>query len=127
MSLTVKAVGEIDAQTARAVIDGLSAPAPREKIIEWLTVCAVKTASAKDDDMTSDLKLRVFADDLLQYPGDIVRHVLKEWPSRSKWFPVWKELEDQVQEMAGLRPQIVDKVRSRISRPTQIQASGEGQ
>jgi hypothetical protein len=127
MSLRVRTEGEIDAAKAEAIINGLSAPAPYAKIIEWLTVCAVLTAHPKDDAMSSDLKMKAFASQLAGYPGDIVAHVLKEWPNKNKWFPTWAELLADIDEMSGLRPDIVDRVRSRISRPAQIQASGEGQ
>ena len=114
MSLRVKRADVVDHAGAKAVIDGLAAPAPRASIIEWLTICAVKTVSARDDDMASDLNMKVFADDLGQYPGDIVHHVLKEWPERNKWFPSWSELRDEIDRLSGLRPEIIRRVRSRL-------------
>lgn len=118
MSLTVKLADEVDAKTAHAALNGLSAPASEADINEWLTICAVKTAHAKDDEMTSDLKLRVYATDLAAYPGDVVRHVLKEWPNNNKWFPVWQELCAEIERMAGLRPQIVERVRIKLGNRT---------
>lgn len=115
MSLTVRLADQIDADRARSVLGGLSGPAKREQIVEWLTICAIKTAHAKDDDMSSELKLKVFTSELLQFPGDIVRHVLAKWPSKSKWFPTWKELEDEITQLAGIRPQIIQRVQERLN------------
>jgi len=114
MDLTVKLADQVDVDRVNGVLKGLSAPAPKSKIIEWLTICAVKTGHAKQDDMSSELKLKVYADDLSKFPGDIVRHVLAEWPSKSSWFPHWKELEDEIASLSGIRPQIISRVSARI-------------
>lgn len=114
MSLTVKLAEDVNVDGAEATLSGLAAPAPRADIVEWLTMCAVLTAMPRDDDMTSDLKLRAFAERLSEHPGDIVRHVLKEWPESNKWFPTWSELRIEIDRMAGIRPAIIDRVRARL-------------
>jgi hypothetical protein len=115
MSLTVRLADQIDADRAHSILSGLSGPATRDQIVEWLTICAVKTAHPKDDDMSSELKLKVFTSELLRFPGDIVRHVLATWPSKSKWFPTWKELEDEITRLGGIRPQIIERVQERLN------------
>ena len=114
MSLMVRQVGEIDMAGAKAVIDGLAAPAPRSSIIEWLTICAVKTVSSRDDDTASDLKLKMFASKLQEYPGDVVKNALDAWPDTHKWFPTWSELRTEIERMADIRPAIVERVRQKI-------------
>ncbi|TNE58633.1 MAG: hypothetical protein EP341_03185 [Sphingomonadales bacterium] len=114
MSLTVKLADEVDLETAEKTLNGLTAPAPKDSIIEWLTMCAVLTASAKDDDMTSDLKLKLFASKLSAYPGDVVKHALDAWPDTHKWFPTWSELLTEIERMSDIRPAIVERVREKI-------------
>lgn len=114
MSLTVTPSGSLDRDKATQIVDALAAPAPADKLTEWLTVCAVLTAQPRDDDMTSDLKLRVYAEKLAQWPGDVVRHVLDEWPSKSKWFPTWNEMEAALDRHNAHRPMVVQKVREVI-------------
>lgn len=123
MSLIVKLDETVDAEGAQAVLSGLTAPAPMSDIIEWLTICAVKTVHAKGDDMSSDLKMKVFASDLMDYPGDVVRHVLKEWPTSNKWFPSWSELVAQIDAMSGNRPAIVQRVGGALRRPRSVGGS----
>ncbi|MEH6743887.1 hypothetical protein [Hyphomonas sp.] len=115
MSLTVKLADQIDSDRAKSILAGLSGPAPAGKITEWLTVCAVLTASPRDDDMTSDLKLKAFEAQLAKYPGDIVRHVLAMWPDKNKWFPTWAELKSEIERLEGIRPQIIDRVQERLN------------
>jgi len=116
MSLTVTASDSPDRETAERIIAGLSAPAPQDKIIEWLTTCAVLTAAPRDDDMTAEFRLRVFANELANYPGDIVRQTLADWPRKSKWFPAWRELQDVLEKHCGIRPMLVDHVKRELRR-----------
>jgi len=118
MSLTVKLAEDVDMAMVDKTLDGLTAPAPLSSIIEWLTMCAVLTASPKDDDMTSELKLKMFASKLQDYPGDVVKHALDAWPDTHKWFPTWSELRKEVELMADIRPAIVERVRQKIGART---------
>ena len=114
MSLTVTSSDSPDRDTAERIVNALSAPAPHEKIMEWLTICAVLTAAPRDDDMTAEFRMKVFAGELANYPGDIVRQALSDWPHKSKWFPAWRELQDVLEKHRGIRPMLVDRVRESI-------------
>lgn len=114
MSLIVTCSASPEADTAERVVSGLLAPAPIEKLVEWITICAVLTAQPREDDMTSELKLKAYAQELARYPGDIVRHVLAEWPRRSKWFPAWAELQAALDKQLGYRPVLAEKVRAEL-------------
>jgi hypothetical protein len=116
MSLTVTPSGSLEAERAERIVSALEAPAPQAKLIEWVTLCAVLTAQPRDDDMTSELKLRAYVEKLAEYPGDIVREVLSDWPGKSKWFPTWAELKAALDKHAGVRPLLVDRVRAEIKR-----------
>lgn len=115
MTLTVTPSESLEADKAERIIEGLSAPAPIAKLTEWLTVCAALTAAPRDDDMTSELRLRVYTQKLAEFPGDVVRKVLADWPSQSKWFPVWAELEAAMNREMGIRPRLIEQVRRRVN------------
>lgn len=114
MTLTVTPSELLEADKAARIIDALQAPAPVAKLTEWLTVCAALTAAPRDDDMTSELRLRVYTQKLADFPGDVVRKVLAEWPSKSKWFPVWAELEAAMNREMGIRPRLIEQARRHI-------------
>lgn len=116
MSLTVTSSDSLETETAEKIVDALGAPAPRDKLIEWITVCAVLTVATKDDELSGELKMRAYAERLAEFPGDIVHAVLEEWPRKSKWFPAWAELEAAIQKHMGIRPLLIDRVRSEIRR-----------
>ena len=115
MTLTVTPSESLEADKAERIIEGLAAPAPIAKLTEWLTVCAALTAAPRDDDMTSELRLRVYTQKLAEFPGDVVRKVLADWPSQSKWFPVWAELEAAMNREMGIRPRLIEQVRRRVN------------
>ena len=111
MTLTVTPSELLEADKAERIIDALEAPAPIAKLTEWVTVCAALTAAPRDDDMTSELRLRVYTQKLADFPGDVVRKVLADWPSQSKWFPVWAELEAAMDREMGIRPRLIQQAR----------------
>ena len=111
MTLTVTPSESLEADKAERIIDALGAPAPVSKLTEWLTMCAVLTAAPRDDDMTSELRLKVFTQKLADFPGDVARKVLADWSSQSKWFPVWAELEAAMNREMGIRPRLIEQAR----------------
>lgn len=115
MTLTVTPSESLEADKAERIIDALGAPAPVSKLTEWLTVCAALTAAPRDDDMTSELRLRVYTQKLADFPGDVVRKVLADWPSQSKWFPVWAEMEAAMNREMGIRPRLIEQARRCIN------------
>lgn len=101
----------MDLDRAGKIIDALDAPAPIEKIIEWLTLCAALTAIAKEEDASATLKLKAYAERLCDYPGDVVHKALKEWPDKNKWFPTWAELRAECEVQCGKRGEFVNEAR----------------
>lgn len=100
-----------DMATVEAIIDGLMAPAPAEKLDEWIGVCALLTSGAREDSDTSDARLMAYKAKLSEYPGDVVRAALMEWPDLSKWFPTWAELKDRLDRHMSIRPRLAEHVR----------------
>jgi len=60
----------------------------------------------KQDDLT--LMISAYADELSHFPGDIVHHVLMEWPNKSRWFPAWHDLFDNLSWRTNKRQFLLD-------------------
>lgn len=114
MSLAVQATGEVNTDTATRIVNGLMAPANDQKIIEWLTICAALTVDKKEDAASSEVRLHAYVSKLRQYPGDVVRKTLDEWPDRSKWFPAWEDLAKAMHAEMGIRGSVVERVRDLV-------------
>lgn len=73
------------------VRQSLSPMEPTETLTELTKVFVRTTARAQDHD---DLKLRlvVYAEDLSEYPADVARYALREWPKLSTWWPTTHDL-----------------------------------
>lgn len=87
---------------AITTIQSAMKPADTERITGWLAEMSVKCAFKQQTDFTGELTLRVYARDLQEYPADVVRQVLRDWPNGSKWWPTWSELREKLE--AGVRP-----------------------
>lgn len=71
-------------------------PMSRLECLKLLTETFIRTAPRAQT--TDDLKLRlaVYESDLSEYPADIVRYALREWPKHNVFWPVTKELLDMI-------------------------------
>lgn len=65
----------------------------------WLGEVMLLTARRKEDDDDLAARLHVYTRRLSEYPKDMVRAVLREWPNRNKFFPTWCELKAALYEM----------------------------
>lgn len=54
------------------------------------------TARKKEDQISLDLAVAAYGEELLSYPREIVRKVLIGWPCKSDWWPTWKALSDEL-------------------------------
>jgi hypothetical protein len=106
---------DCDWHGVQRVLNELMAPAPVEQIVEWLTIMAMETASKDEGEVISKLRLKVLSERLTEYPGDVVRVVLREWPLRETFFPnAFKPLNDALSARMGNRRKIVMKLQEAI-------------
>lgn len=63
-------------------------------------VAAMRLSCVSRDISEKDLRAQteVYVQRLAEWPADAVLAALREWPSRSKWFPAWAELEALIRE-----------------------------
>lgn len=103
------------------VLNELMAPAPVDQIHEWLTIMAVETASKDEGEAVSQLRLKVLSERLQEFPGDVVRVTLHEWPMTNVFFPrAYKELHDALNVRMGNRKRIAAKLRHAIKKKTTL-------
>lgn len=118
MTLTVSSSGSLAHEPVRLILDALQAPAPTDKITEWLTICAGLTLATRDDDPAGNVRLKAYTAKLAEFPGDVVRKVLSDWPSKSKWFPAWAELQVQIHNEMSVRLSLIHQARRHLNRST---------
>lgn len=115
MTLTVTPCGSLAHEPIRLILDALKAPAPPERITEWLTLCAALTLAPRDDDTASNIRLKAYTAKLSEFPGDVVRKALADWPSKSKWFPAWAELQQLLHSEMSVRLSLIHQARRHLN------------
>lgn len=90
------AVPDQDLSSALALAKQSLSPMTRNERLKLLTETFIRTAPRQQS--TDDLKLRlgVYESDLAEFPADIVRYVLQEWPKNNMFWPTMKELYDRL-------------------------------
>lgn len=107
---------DCDWSGVRSVIDQLMAPAAEDDLMVWLGTLAMETAAKDEGDQANQFRLKVLANRLSGYPGDVVRAVLDEWPLKHTFFPnAFRELHIDLTERMGNRNLIARKLEKAIS------------
>lgn len=129
-SLTPKSVSlnpseATDWQQCGEIIAELVAPAPEEKLLEWLGMMAVLVAKQGQDQSVSRLELVAYARKLRGWPADVVRTVLDRYPDHHKWWPEWRDLRVMLGEAGHERMMLAEAFNRWIQAP-EFMARREG-
>ena len=87
-------------------------PAPVDRIAEELIKLRVVSAVKDGADIDMEIQAGAYADRLSRYPADCVIYVLRQWPSESKWWPTWFELEEKLSKWADERTVLLKDIPS---------------
>ena len=88
-------LGPVDADSlaaAREAVERLGRPLPEREIVTLLGRLRMMTKIRTEEQDDIKLALKVYAMELAEFPGAVVRHVLKTQPGHCKWWPAWEEL-----------------------------------
>jgi hypothetical protein len=99
-------VEELDGADLAGAIETVKlarSPAPEKAVIGWLAELSVQVAYRAQTEFNGELTLKVYARNLADYPADVVRDALREWPGQSKWWPTWHELKERLDLKAQRR------------------------
>jgi len=111
--------GEADAAALIAsdrLVSKALAPLPQPERAKLLMKLRHMTVSAVASQEDADLQMAAYADELGQYPADVVRHVLRTQPGLSKFWPAWAELHARLEPLARPRRLLCATIRDAIER-----------
>lgn len=53
-----------------------------------------------------EFQLSIYLERLVAWPADDVERVLAWWPTNSRWWPAWKDLQDQLPDLVFREQQL---------------------
>lgn len=74
---------------------------------EMASLTAKRTESGEDEEMT----VTAFMERLAEYPGDIVIDAIRGWPNKSRWWPTWFDLAEQINFWMEDRTRLISRHR----------------
>lgn len=89
--------------TLRPMVQRLTAPAGAEAVMRAAARCLAATVSRPTDQTDLKMKLAVFAEELAEFPEDVVATAFRKWAQREKWWPSLSEIRDQCQRLNRVR------------------------
>ncbi len=84
----------------RLVRETALAPASCAEIIKLLTLLKFMTASGVQNQQDIAAQIACYADELMGFPSDLVRHVLSTHPNISTFWPAWSEIFERLSRKA---------------------------
>lgn len=101
-------IAENDLAQAVKRVENWLEPAPPQLILAELT--RVRALTISRDQSTADLELvaAAYADELREYPADVVREVLREWPRTHRFWPTLCELVERMEHLVIPRKALLE-------------------
>lgn len=91
-------VNPIDPTAARDVLGWLDATSRRSgkvEMVQEITRCLSVTAARAKDQTDLKVMLAVMAEELSEFPADVVREALRTWAREEKWWPSLAEIRER--------------------------------
>jgi hypothetical protein len=88
---------------AHPIIERICKPAGRQVVMGAAGRCLNLTKARQQDGMDLRLMIEGFADELAEFPEDVVATAFRKWAQREKWWPSLAEIRDQCQRLNRVR------------------------
>lgn len=103
-------------EEARAEILEQQWPAEPSEIAMWLTRLDALTARQGKTEIDLELMIQAYIDKLSAYPADAIEAALDNLADKSKWFPAWAEIQEELDWLTRRRRFIVAELDRKIDR-----------
>jgi hypothetical protein len=110
---------ELDAAQARTLLERFESALPPvtiERLAAELTRVRLLTKGRNLDETDAELTVQAFAEELAEYPGQLVIEVLRYWPRSRQWFPTWQEFQELLRLKGGRMLAMIEALRARSRR-----------
>lgn len=129
-SMTIRSVAlnpspQTNWEACSQTIAELLAPADEESLVTWIGCMGALVAKKDQGGEVSELELLAYAQKLQEWPGDVVRDVLRRYPDENKWWPEWFDLRQMLASEAAERMALATAYRRWIEAP-EFMARREG-
>lgn len=106
-----------DLAVARLIADEALLPSPERMVLAELARLRALTVSR--DQSTTDLELiaAAYTDELVKYPPDAVKEVLREWPRSQRFWPSMAELTERLERLVKPRRALREALRNGYRAP----------
>lgn len=75
----------------------------RSELVQEVTRCLAVTVARERDQADLKAMLAVMAEELAEFPADVIRAELRAWARHEKWWPTLSELRARCQRAMRLR------------------------
>lgn len=101
--------GEVT-DTDRAVVEQLCRPLTSPELLAEFSKLDAKTKRKAGDEMDTAVMVAAYAEELQEYPADVVRYVLKMSARNNIFFPAWAELYEDLEFWGRRRMMLADAI-----------------
>jgi hypothetical protein len=114
----------LEINQARTILERSLMPLNGEECLNLLKELKVLTRPTPGTTDDLELQLVAYLKRLMDYPGDVVRHVLTTHPKFSPWWPAWQDLHERLELHTYRRRKMLEGLKATpISRPSSIAAT----
>lgn len=94
-------------RSAAQVVRSSMQPTTPNEVVALLTRLHTETKARPEHEFDLQAKLQIYTENIIGYPGDVVRHVLRSQSSMGVFWPAWAELKDRLEMHTSYRARLL--------------------
>jgi hypothetical protein len=109
-------VEQTDRSRAADLVWWTLAPADARMILGEIARLRAMTKARAESNTDLEMLAHVYAEELANYPPDVIRAACRGWARREKWWPSWAELKDCLDRAVRRRQALWDTLAGKVRR-----------
>lgn len=103
-----------DLHTALALTTRCLRPCPQPFVISQLAKCDMVTKARPEHEADTEARSTIFAEDLCEFPADVVAEAFRFWRRTEKWSPTVADIRERCWRLAAVRQSARVKLQAEI-------------
>lgn len=114
----IASVSTEELRSALALVGRCLKPTPAKFIVEQMAACDLVTKARAEHEGDTAARAAIFAEDLAEFPADVVAEAFRYWRRTEKWSPTVSDIRERCWRKASVRVMAKFRIEDELRRRT---------